>query len=238
MMLCRLPKASPSHLHHAKFLIPHAGHSILEPEVISSGGGITHFRTKIWTEPGKERISKRVRCYGTDSGEAPRRASSSSSSSSSSVAQKGKYMRGLGLKPEEAKKQQSRGSGSGLGQSENLQKFFATCAPGLEDVLVAELSSPLIGALQIEPGSAGVSFMGTRTTGYKANLWLRTAVRVLVELASGPLSFGRGKFDPVYEFVRDAVDWPSILVADDQPPLEASAGAVQGSGFIIVASNS
>ena len=139
-----------------------------------------------------------------------------------------RVMRGLGLKPEEAKKQQSRGSGSGLGQSENLQKFFATCAPGLEDVLVAELSSPLIGALQIEPGSAGVSFMGTRTTGYKANLWLRTAVRVLVELASGPLSFGRGKFDPVYEFVRDAVDWPSILVADDQPPLEASAGAVQG----------
>lgn len=234
MMLCRLPKASPSHLHHAKLLIPHAGHSILEPEVLSSAG-FTPFGTEIWTEPGKRRISKRVRCYGTDSGEAPRRTSTSSSSSSS-VAQKGKYRRGLGLKPEEAKKQQSRGSGSGSGHTESLQKFFATCAPGLEDVLVAELSSPLIGALQIEPGSAGVSFMGTRTTGYKANLWLRTAVRVLVELASGPLSFRRGKFDPVYEFMRDAVDWPSILVADDQPPPQASAGVVQGLGFIIFAS--
>lgn len=99
------------------------------------------------------------------------------------------------------------------GRSETLTKYYATCAPGLEKVLAAELSSPLISAQEVEEGLAGVSFVGTKVTGYKANLWLRTAVRVLVQLAAGPLPLGRGRYDPVYTFIRDAVDWPSILVS-------------------------
>uniref|UniRef100_A0A7I4AT43 Uncharacterized protein n=1 Tax=Physcomitrium patens TaxID=3218 RepID=A0A7I4AT43_PHYPA len=100
------------------------------------------------------------------------------------------------------------------GENETLTKYFATCAPGLETVLAAELSSPLIGAQEVEVGKAGVSFVGLKVTGYKASLWLRTAVRVLVQLAAGPLPEGRGRNDPVYTFIRDAIDWPSILLDD------------------------
>lgn len=98
--------------------------------------------------------------------------------------------------------------------SEQFQRFYATCEKGLEAVLAAELSSPLIGALQVEAGSGGVSFVGTQSTGYNANLWLRTGDRVLCELARGLLPKGSDRFDRVYEFVREAVDWPLILVDD------------------------
>lgn len=106
---------------------------------------------------------------------------------------------------------------------EGLLKYYATCAPGLEDVLAAELASSLVGAQEVEVGSAGVSFVGSQATGYRANLWLRTAVRVLVQLAAGPLPTGRGQFDPVYIFVRDNVDWASLLVDDSAPPSSSSA---------------
>lgn len=98
--------------------------------------------------------------------------------------------------------------------SEQFQRFYAICEKGLEAVLAAELSSPLIGALQVEAGSGGVSFVGTQSTGYNANLWLRTGDRVLCELARGLLPKGSDRFDRVYEFVREAVDWPLILVDD------------------------
>ena len=98
--------------------------------------------------------------------------------------------------------------------SEQVQRFYATCEKGLEEILAAELSSPLIDALQVEAGSGGVSFVGTQSTGYNASLWLRTGDRVLSELARGFLSKGSDCFDRVYEFVRKAVDWSLILVDD------------------------
>jgi hypothetical protein len=98
--------------------------------------------------------------------------------------------------------------------SEQFLRFYATCEKGLEEILAAELSSPLIGALQVEAGSGGVSFVGTQSTGYNANLWLRTGDRVLCELARGLLPKGSDHVDHVYEFVREAVDWPLVLVDD------------------------
>ncbi|KAH7387880.1 hypothetical protein KP509_16G046600 [Ceratopteris richardii] len=96
-------------------------------------------------------------------------------------------------------------------------RFFATCAPGLEEVVAAELSSPLIAASEITPGSSGVAFTGSFRTAYNANLWLRCAVRVLVELASGPVPRSRTnrRSDPIYDFVREYVDWQTLLVKDD-----------------------
>ena len=35
-------------------------------------------------------------------------------------------------------------------------RFYATCHPGLEEVVAAELSSPLIGAIDVAPGGAAV----------------------------------------------------------------------------------
>ncbi|XP_057816583.2 uncharacterized protein LOC131029920 [Cryptomeria japonica] len=90
-------------------------------------------------------------------------------------------------------------------------KFFATCSPGLEEVVAAELASPLVGASWIKEGSGGVNFEGTIATGYKANLWLRCAIRVLLELGHAEMS-NRDR-DPVYSFVRNAVDWPQYLAS-------------------------
>eukprot|EP01018_Ginkgo_biloba_P034277 Gb_27132 [translate_table: standard] len=97
-------------------------------------------------------------------------------------------------------------------ESETKQcKFFATCSPGLEHVVAAELTSPLIEATGVEVGSAGVYFQGSISTGYKANLWLRCAIRVLIVLSAAEIS--KKNRDPVYNFVRDAVDWPQYLAS-------------------------
>ncbi|BFI29443.1 hypothetical protein AXG93_1335s1140 [Marchantia polymorpha subsp. ruderalis] len=101
---------------------------------------------------------------------------------------------------------------------DRMERFFATCAPGLEEIVFAELCSPMIGARSVQIGSAGVAFCGTMATGVRANLWSRSAIRILVELATGPLP-RRRRADPVYEFVRDAADWPTLLVdeSSDSP---------------------
>ncbi|MCO5606327.1 hypothetical protein L7F22_060514 [Adiantum nelumboides] len=100
--------------------------------------------------------------------------------------------------------------------SSGEHRFFATCAPGLEDVVAAELSSPFIAASNIKPGSSGVSFSGSFRTAYNANLWLRCAIRVLVELASAPIPVQRSRRDdPIYQFVRESVDWKTLLVQND-----------------------
>src|SRR5438128_12638995 len=55
--------------------------------------------------------------------------------------------------------------------------YFATCARGIEPVLAEELRG--LAARDIEPGRGGVRFSGDRAALYKANPWLRTAIRVL-----------------------------------------------------------
>jgi len=133
---------------------------------------------------------------------------------------------------EDRRESSSSFSSSPDSSSSSLHRFYATCSPGLEEVVLAELQSPLIQAQRAEAGAAGVSFVGTLSTGFRANLWLRSAVRVLVELAAAPLRGSRssrgGRFDPVYEFVRDAADWPSLLVKDSPLALQGSQEASSG----------
>ena len=45
----------------------------------------------------------------------------------------------------------------------------------------------MINASDVVVGKSGVSFTGTQRVGYDANVWLRSAVRVLVELKRGYL---------------------------------------------------
>ena len=59
--------------------------------------------------------------------------------------------------------------------------LFAVCAPGLEEVCEAELESLGAGALEVRPG--GVAFEGRVEMLYTANLWLRSAGRVLFRLS-------------------------------------------------------
>jgi putative N6-adenine-specific DNA methylase len=59
--------------------------------------------------------------------------------------------------------------------------MFSSTAPGLESIAAGELKSLGIRGRQ-EPG--GVSFGGDVAELYRANLWLRTATRVLVRLGA------------------------------------------------------
>jgi putative N6-adenine-specific DNA methylase len=60
--------------------------------------------------------------------------------------------------------------------------IFAITAPGLEQITAAELRAIGIASPVVEPG--GVAFTGTLDDVYRANLWLRTASRVVIRIAS------------------------------------------------------
>jgi 23S rRNA G2445 N2-methylase RlmL len=61
------------------------------------------------------------------------------------------------------------------------QAYFVTCAPGLEGVLHAEIRALSLGRVERQVG--GVRFEGTLRDAWRANLELRTAVRVLQRIA-------------------------------------------------------
>ena len=85
--------------------------------------------------------------------------------------------------------------------------MFATCARGLEPVLADELRA--LPAADVEPGRGGVSFAGDLVTLYRANLWLRTAVRVLKPILHAPVR----NPDELYDAVR-SLDWARYLTPD------------------------
>lgn len=60
-------------------------------------------------------------------------------------------------------------------------RFFATTAKGVEEVLAGELRKLGIAEPRVEKG--GVGFSGDMSVCYRANLWLRTAHRILMPLA-------------------------------------------------------
>ncbi len=63
----------------------------------------------------------------------------------------------------------------------NSRRFHAVCAPGLEPITAAEVES--LGAAEIQTTTGGVGFSGPLGLGFRANLWLRTAVEVRLRLA-------------------------------------------------------
>src|SRR5438132_13557614 len=86
-------------------------------------------------------------------------------------------------------------------------RFFATCARGIEPVLAGELRE--LGAREIEVGRGGVHFAGDKTLLYKANLRLRTAVRVLWPILDAPVTSP----EELYDAVR-TVDWSHLLTPE------------------------
>jgi len=68
---------------------------------------------------------------------------------------------------------------------ENGLEMFAVCTPGCEARLLAELGG--LGAVRPGVTRGGVSFGGGAKLLVRANLWLRTATRVLVRVASFPV---------------------------------------------------
>ena len=81
-----------------------------------------------------------------------------------------------------------------------LERYFATCGRGIEPVLADELRA--LGAADVQPGRGGVQFAGDRALLYQANLWLRTAIRVLRPI----LTVHVESPDELYDAVR-GLDW-------------------------------
>jgi putative N6-adenine-specific DNA methylase len=86
-------------------------------------------------------------------------------------------------------------------------RYFATCGRGLEPVLADELRQ--LGAAAVEPARGGVAFVGDVALLYRANLWLRTAIRVLVPILEAEVQ----STDELYEAVR-GLDWAAYLTPD------------------------
>ena len=88
-----------------------------------------------------------------------------------------------------------------------MPRFFATCARGLESALAEELRQ--LRADDVQPGRGGAAFSGDLATCYRANLWLRTAVRVLMPVLEAPVASP----DELYQAVQ-TVDWSRYLTPD------------------------
>ena len=84
------------------------------------------------------------------------------------------------------------------------RRYFATTSKGLETVLAGEVRT--LGGKEIAAVTGGVSFSGDTALGYRANLWLRTANRVLLFLSK----FTAPTPDALYEGVK-AIPWPEIF---------------------------
>jgi putative N6-adenine-specific DNA methylase len=87
------------------------------------------------------------------------------------------------------------------------QRYFATCARGIEAVLANELQT--LGAADVRTGRGGVFFAGDQTLLYQANLWLRTAIRVLCPI----LEVHVESPDELYDAVR-SLDWSRYMTPD------------------------
>ena len=82
--------------------------------------------------------------------------------------------------------------------------MIAKTFKGLEEVLAGEITA--LGGNDIEIGRRAVSFTGDKGLLYRANLWLRTASRVLVPIAT----FRANDADEVYAEVKK-IDWEHYM---------------------------
>lgn len=86
-------------------------------------------------------------------------------------------------------------------------EFFATAAKGLEEIVARELALLGMGGAVVEKG--GVRFSGDLADCFRANLWLRTAQRILLPLGE----FQCDTQQALYENVRE-LPWTHYLTPD------------------------
>jgi putative N6-adenine-specific DNA methylase len=96
-----------------------------------------------------------------------------------------------------------------------VPRFFATCARGLESILADELR--VLAADDIDSVKGGVHFAGDLALLYRANLWLRTAIRVLVPILDGPVRSP----DDLYALVKRH-DWSQHMTPDHTLAVDAN----------------
>lgn len=91
---------------------------------------------------------------------------------------------------------------------------------GLEEVLRDELID--LGAENVELGRRMVSFEGDLAMLYKANLCLRTALRVLKPIAK----FSASDPDELYDFVRD-FEWDTLMTPDSTFAIDSTVNSAE-----------
>ncbi|MEA5112673.1 MAG: THUMP domain-containing protein [Geobacteraceae bacterium] len=106
-------------------------------------------------------------------------------------------------------------------------EFFATAAKGLEELVAGELAGLGIEEPVVERG--GVRFAGDLSACYRANLWLRTAQRILLPLGEFPCDTQQ----LLYDGVR-ALPWADYLNPDMTLAVNCNLrdSALKHSGFV------
>lgn len=97
---------------------------------------------------------------------------------------------------------------------QNHTNYIAKTISGLEGVLAAELNA--IGASEVKIMNRAVSFSGDVKLMYSANLWLRTALRILEPVST----FKVNSNEDLYNCVSD-YPWESLITADQTLAVDA-----------------
>ena len=90
---------------------------------------------------------------------------------------------------------------------------FAAVPRGAEDLAATELAA--LGINNAKPGRGGVAFHTDRSGLYRANLWLRTASRLLVQLAVFPCSSQSELYAGVFAIAWQGLITPEMTLAVD-----------------------
>ena len=99
-------------------------------------------------------------------------------------------------------------------------QMIAKTLRGLEDVLCDELTG--LGAEDVEAGTRMVSFRGDKALLYKANVSLRTALRVLKPIAK----FEAADTDELYDYVRE-FDWEQFIGPDSTFSVDSTVNSAE-----------
>ena len=100
--------------------------------------------------------------------------------------------------------------------------MIAKTFKGLEEVLAQELIA--LGANNVQIGRRAVSFTGDKALLYRANLCLRTALRILVEISTSrhlDISRSRKPEDALYDAVK-SIDWSKYMTPDSTFAIDAT----------------
>jgi len=83
------------------------------------------------------------------------------------------------------------------------QTFIAKTISGLEEILAGELT--LLGAKEVKTIKRAVSFTGDKKLLYEANLWCRTALRILKPLYSFTVTNNDDLYKNIYDYAWDTI---------------------------------
>ena len=107
-------------------------------------------------------------------------------------------------------------------------QYFASCTRGLESALLGELTD--LGARDLDERRGGVAFQGGRALGYRANLWLRSAIRVQEQLLRARAATSEELYDVV-----TALPWEQWVSPDQTLAVFATTRdtpALKHSGYV------